>query len=74
MVTKKKGDIIIRVRACNKCKEYISIDVEDLTRQEMVQEFDGAHRNHTVVTVNLEEVEKDFKNVEDQIRSAFIEI
>jgi len=48
--------------------------VEDLTGQEMVQEFDGAHRNHTVVTVNLKEVEKDFENVEEKIRSAFIEI
>lgn len=40
----------------------------------MVQEFDGAHRGHTVVTVNIEEVEEDFKDVEEQIRSAFIEI
>jgi hypothetical protein len=45
-----------------RCKEYAIIHAENPKNQEILRMFEGKHRAHTVVTLDLNEVKGSFKN------------
>jgi len=52
-----------RVRACIKCREYIIIHPNDPASQVHVKKFELNHTAHTLVTVDINEVKKQYKSV-----------
>ena len=46
----------IRARACIKCREYVIIGPNDPKNQELIKTFDGNHRGHTLITLDIDEV------------------
>ncbi|MHA2282440.1 MAG: hypothetical protein ACXAC5_16475 [Promethearchaeota archaeon] len=46
----------LRCRACIKCKEYIIIHADNPVNQVKIKNFERNHTNHTIVTVDLNEV------------------
>jgi len=59
----------IRVRACINCKEYVEIDTDDITVQNLLLEFEGQHRGHALVTCNHDEL-SDYKKVVPRLLEA----
>ncbi len=57
-----------RVRACVKCREYIIIHPNDPANQAHVKKFDLIHTGHTLVTLDINEVKKQYKSVSLQNR------
>jgi len=55
---------LVRARACIKCREYIIIHVDESKNMENIKVFDGKHRGHTLITLDLDEV-KDTYSVYD---------
>lgn len=55
-----------RARACIKCREYALIDASDPINQEKVKVFEGKHRGHTLITLDLSEVEGTYKDFEKE--------
>ena len=53
-----------RVRACIKCSEYIPIRLNDPINQNAIKQFELNHKGHTIITVDLPEVESNYKNIE----------
>ncbi|MBN1803290.1 MAG: hypothetical protein JW891_17395 [Candidatus Lokiarchaeota archaeon] len=49
--------IYIRVRACLKCREYVEIEVDDISTKNRIYMFEGQHRGHALITCDLSEVE-----------------
>lgn len=54
----------IRARACIKCREYIIIETNDPKNQEFIKRFEGNHRGHTLIALDLDEVKGQYKNFE----------
>ena len=52
-----------RVRACVKCREYIIIHPNDPISQVNVKKFELIHTAHTLVTLDINEVKKQYKSV-----------
>jgi len=52
----------IRVRACIKCREYVAIHPNDPTNQNLIKTFEGKHRGHTLITLDIEEVKGQYTN------------
>ncbi|TXT61551.1 MAG: hypothetical protein BAJALOKI2v1_20004 [Promethearchaeota archaeon] len=53
----------MRARACIKCKTYIVIHPENPENKDKVNEFESNHRGHTVITVDLREIQKEYRNI-----------
>lgn len=53
----------MRVRACTGCRKYIIIRPESVKNKELLKEFDDTHRGHTLVSVELQEVQGKYENV-----------
>lgn len=54
--------IFIRARACIKCKKYVPIHPGNQENRILVNQFEGEHRGHTVVTLELEEIKGEYAN------------
>ncbi|MFX1393810.1 MAG: hypothetical protein ACFFAH_09575 [Promethearchaeota archaeon] len=52
----------MRARACIKCREYVSIHPSDVKNQELIRVFEGKHRGHTLITLDLDEVKGSYSN------------
>jgi hypothetical protein len=48
-----------------RCREYVIIHPENPLNQELIKQFEGQHRGHTVVTLDINEVKGSFKNFQD---------
>lgn len=48
--------VCIKVRACINCKAFVEVDTGDITIQNLLQEFEGQHRSHALITCDLDEV------------------
>jgi len=48
--------MIVRCRACVKCKEYMIIHPDNPVNQLDIKNFEKRHLNHTIMTVGLGEV------------------
>ena len=57
-----------RVRACIKCREYIIIHPNNPANQVHVKKFNLIHTAHPLVTLDINEVKKQFKFVSLQNR------
>ena len=56
-----------RVRACIKCKEYKFIITSNPTNQGNIRNFEKLHRGHSLVTLELNEIKKEYKLVTNQV-------
>ncbi|TFG23289.1 MAG: hypothetical protein EU529_07775 [Promethearchaeota archaeon] len=52
----------MRARACIKCREYVIIHPNNPLNQETIKLFEGKHRTHTLITLDLEEVRGQYTN------------
>ena len=57
--------IRIRVRACTRCREYVLIHPDNPLNQNLIKTFEGIHRGHSVVTVDIDEVKVSYRNFEE---------
>ena len=57
---------LIRVRACMRCREYSIIHPENPANQEIIKNFEGKHRGHTIVTLDYNEVKGSFTNFQSE--------
>ncbi len=46
----------LRCRACIRCKTYVVIHAENPINQVKIKNFERKHTNHTIMTVELNEV------------------
>jgi len=53
----------IRARACLGCREYVIVEPTDPKNQELIKIFDGNHRGHALITLDLDEVKGQFKEI-----------
>ena len=60
--------LYIRARACIKCREYVIIHPDDPKNQEMIHIFEGKHRGHTLITLDLDEVKGQYTNYAAEIK------
>jgi hypothetical protein len=51
----------MRARACIKCKEYVVIHPNNPLNQSQLNLFEKSHRQHTLVTVNYDEIKDSYK-------------
>lgn len=59
---------MVRARACIKCKEYMIIHPDNPINQFDIKKFERRHTNHTIITVDLNEIKGSynlFKNDEE---------
>ncbi|MFX1357626.1 MAG: hypothetical protein ACFFA8_10085 [Promethearchaeota archaeon] len=56
----------IRARACIKCKKYAIIHAMNPYNVEQIRFFEKTHRGHTLITVELNEIEKVYERVKLQ--------
>ncbi len=54
----------IRARACTRCREYVTILPDSPVNQNLIKTFEGKHRGHTIITVDLDEVKGGYENFE----------
>lgn len=57
----------MRVRACTGCRKYIIIRPDNLKNEKKVKEFEKSHKGHTLVSLDLKEVEGNYENVEREL-------
>ncbi len=55
----------MRARACIKCKEYIVIHPNNPLNQSELNLFEKSHHQHTLVTVNLDEIKDTYQSFRD---------
>ncbi len=53
----------IRARACIKCREYVKIQPDDPKNQERIKLFEKNHKGHTLITLEIDEVRDQYKEV-----------
>ncbi len=53
------------MRACLKCQQYVMIHPDNYLSTKQLNQFDGEHSRHTVVTMDLNEVKGIYKNVQN---------
>ncbi|MBD3195925.1 MAG: hypothetical protein GF317_12760 [Candidatus Lokiarchaeota archaeon] len=46
-----------------KCKKYVIIHTDNVNDNELVDDFEGKHSRHTVVTLDLREINREFQDV-----------
>ncbi|MBD3215649.1 MAG: hypothetical protein GF311_23765 [Candidatus Lokiarchaeota archaeon] len=46
-----------------KCKHYVVIHTDNLNDNELVEDFEGQHSRHTIVTLDLKEITREFQDV-----------
>jgi len=51
----------MRARACIKCKKYVFIHANNPLNQTKLSHFQNFHSNHTLITVDLNEITEDYK-------------
>ena len=51
----------MRARACIKCKEYMIIHANNPMNQNKIGNFERKHHQHTLITVNLEEIKDEYQ-------------
>jgi len=51
----------IRARACIKCREYVIIEPNVPENQELIKIFEGNHKKHTLITLDIDEVKGQYK-------------
>lgn len=54
--------MIVRCRACVKCKQYVIIHPDNPINQLEIKNFEKIHLNHTIMTVGLGEVKGIYSN------------
>ncbi len=54
--------MIVRCRACVKCKQYMIIHPDNPINQLDIKNFERRHLNHTIMTVGLGEVKGIYSN------------
>lgn len=54
---------MVRVKACTGCRKYIIIRPESVENRQQLKEFEDTHRGHTMVSVELSEVQGKYENV-----------
>jgi hypothetical protein len=57
----------MRVRACIKCRQYISIQTNSTINDRKLEEFEKIHKNHSLISVDLTEVKGTYENVEGEL-------
>ncbi len=60
--------LTIRVRACIKCREYIIIYPNNPVNQVHIRKFETNHTSHTLVTLDINEVKKQYRLFSTQDR------
>ena len=53
----------LRCRACIKCKTYIIIHADNPINQIEIKKFERNHTNHTIVTMDLNEVKGVYSSI-----------
>lgn len=53
---------ILRARACTRCKEYVVIHANNPVSKKIVNNFEELHQNHTLITINLNEIKGIYKS------------
>ncbi|MFO8020738.1 MAG: hypothetical protein R6U96_19095 [Promethearchaeia archaeon] len=56
----------MKVRACWKCWQYITIHPNDAKNQLKLQKFEKSHAGHGLLTMELDEVKNRYENVSYQ--------
>ena len=56
--------IIIRARACIKCKVYVIVHPNNPANQELIKTFEDNHIGHNLVTLDLDEVQGTYQDFE----------
>ena len=51
----------MRAQACIKCKEYVLVHPGNPVNKQLLDDFKGKHRSHTMVTVELHEIKGVYK-------------
>jgi len=51
----------MRARACIRCKEYMIIHPNNPLNQNKIENFERKHHQHTLITVNLEEIKDQYQ-------------
>ncbi len=54
----------IRARACIKCREYAIIYPNNPENQNFLKVFEVNHKGHTLITLDLDEIKDQYKNIE----------
>ena len=54
---------MIMARACIKCREYLIIEPNDPKNQELIKIFEGNHKGHNLVTLDLDEVKEQYTEI-----------
>ena len=57
------NNIMVMARACIKCREYVIIEPNDPKNQISIKQFEGEHKGHNLVTLDLEEVKVQYKEL-----------
>ena len=55
--------LITRARACIKCREYVIIEPNDPENQELIKIFEGNHRGHNLVALDINEVKEQYQEL-----------
>ena len=53
----------IRARACIKCREYVRIYPNNPENQNLLRVFEVNHKGHTLITLDLNEIKDQYKNI-----------
>ena len=51
----------MRARACIKCRQYVEVDPVDPVNQNLIKTFEGQHRGHTLITLDIDEVKSRYE-------------
>ncbi len=55
----------MRARACIKCREYMVIHANNPLNQNKIENFERKHHQHTLITVNLEEIKDQYQIIKN---------
>jgi hypothetical protein len=61
---------LIRARACIRCKEYIVIHPNNPLNQAKINTFEKKHHQHTLITVNLDEIKDEYQSIKNNDNNA----
>lgn len=61
---------MIRARACIRCKEYIVIHPNNPLNQAKINTFEKKHHQHTLITVNLDEIKDEYQSIKNNDNNA----
>ena len=59
--------LTLRVRACIKCEGYVVIHPNNPVSQTIVNKFEEFHKDHPLITIDLNEVKENMINISSSI-------